>query len=171
MDLLSPSPDLVVRPATGDDVHDLAPRLRQDDLQEIADMTGLAPLEALGMAFVESNRRFAIVYKGRVSAIMGVVESPHCTDPRLGIVWMMGSDDVALFGYSMTRYARAWLLELCDGYDVVGNLVSEANVTHVRFLKRLGARIVRGYEDYGPGHVTALEFVFTLESLQESPSV
>jgi hypothetical protein len=171
VDLLSPSPDLTVRPTVGEDVFDLAPRLRQDDVQEILDMTGMDPLAALGSAYVESARCFTVVYKGRVTALMGVVESQHCTDPRLGIVWMLGSDDVSLFGFSMTKYARAWLRELCAGFDVVGNLISECNVMHVRFLKRLGARIVKGYENYGPGQVTALEFVFTSEELQEPPIV
>lgn len=171
MSLTAPTSDLVVRKAIGADVVALAPVLREDDLQEIRDMSGRDPLMCLAEAYIESERCYTVLYKNEVAAMMGVVRSPHCTDPALGIVWLLGSDKVALFGFSFTKWARAWLRELIEGFDVVGNLVSEDNVAHVRFLKRIGARIVKGHQDFGPGRVCALEFVFTKESLQENPLV
>jgi hypothetical protein len=169
MSLTAPTSDLSVRKSVGADVVALAPILREDDLKEIADMSGRDPLQCLAEAYVESEKCYTVTYKGEVAAMMGVVRSPHTADPALGVVWLLGSDKVALFGFSFTRWARAWLLELIDGFDVVGNLVSEDNVMHVRFLKRIGARIVKAHQDCGPGKVCALEFVFTRESLQENP--
>ena len=171
MTLATPTPNIAIREARGSDVNDLAPRLRSDDLEEIRALSGRPALAVLGEAFVESEKCFAVEYKGRVAALMGVVPSPHCQNPRLGVVWLLGSDDVAIFGYSMTKWARSWLRELIQGYDVLGNIVSESNVTHVRFLRRIGARIVAGHENVGSGKVTALQFVFSIEDLQEPPLV
>ena len=166
MSLESPTSDIVVRRAVGPDVFALAPILRQDDLDEIRDMSGAPPLHALRDAYIESEKCFTVLYKGEVAAMMGVVRSKHCdTNPALGIVWLLGSEKIALFGFSFTKWARAWLKELARDFTLVGNLVSEQNISHVKFLRRIGAKIVAGHDNFGPGRVTALEFVFSSEDL------
>jgi hypothetical protein len=171
LDLFAPNKDITVRPAVAADVFALASNLRQDDEQEVADMSGKDPVEAIGQGFVESSKCFTICWKGAVAGMMGVVPSEQNDNPRLGIVWMLGSEQLALFGFSLVKYARAWLRELIDGYDVVGNLVSVRNPAHVRFIQHLGGRIVKRYDACGPGQVPACEFVFDSEDLKETPRV
>ena len=104
--------------------------------------------------------------------MFGVVRSPHCQDPRLGVVWLLGTEDVALFGYGLTKFSAEWLRRIFDGdesnqgYDLLMNLVSENSVTHVRWLKRLGARFIGVRHNVGrktgvPFH----EFVLSREDL------
>lgn len=167
MDLLSPNKDIAVRESLPADVYTLAANLRDDDVQEIRDMSGLAPLAALGRGYVESTRCFTILYKGTPAGMMGVVPSEQADNPKLGSVWLLGSEQLALFGFSLVKYARAWLRELMVGYDVVGNVVSARNPAHVRFLKHIGATVVATHNEYGVGKVPVYEFVFTTEDLQE----
>jgi len=171
VDLFAPNRDVTVRPSVAADVFALAANLRRDDEQEVADMSGKNPVEAIGAGFVESSKCFTILWKGCVAGMMGVVPSDRCSDPRLGTVWMLGSEQLALFGFSLVKYSRAWLRELIDGYDVIGNLVSARNPAHVRFLKHIGARVVARHPDCGPGHVPAYEFVFDHDDLKETPLV
>lgn len=167
--LLTPNKDIAVRPAEAADVFALAANLRDDDEQEVADMTGRDPVEAIGEGFVESTKCYTILWKGSVAGMMGVVPADKGADTRLGMVWLLGSDQLALFGFSLVKYSRAWLRELIVGYDMVGNLVSARNPAHVRFLKHIGARVVATHDAVGPGKVPAYEFVFAPEDLQETP--
>lgn len=170
-DLFAPNRDIAVRVAVAADVFALAANLRQDDEQEVKDMSGKYPVEAIGQGFVESSKCYTITWKGAVAGMMGVVPSPQDDNPRLGVVWMLGSEQLALFGFTLVKYARAWLRELIDGYDVVGNIVSGHNPAHVRFIKHIGGRIVRRYDECGPGRVPAYEFVFDSDDLKETPLV
>lgn len=167
--LLTPNQNIEVRPSVESDVFALAAILRDDDAQEVRDVTGQTPVEALGEGFVESTKCFTILWKGMPAGMMGVVPSDKSADSHLGMVWMLGSDKLALFGFSLVKYARAWLRELLDGYDLVGNLVSARNPAHVRFLKHIGARIVTVHTHVGPGQIPAYEFVFGPEDLKETP--
>lgn len=169
VDLKAPNDNIRVRPSEAADVFALAACLREDDEQEVLDMSGRSPEDAIGLGFVESTKCFTILWKGTVAGMMGVVPSLECDCPRLGTVWMLGSDQLALFGFSLVKYARAWLRELIDGYDVIGNLVSARNPAHVRFLKHIGARVVKAHDACGPGKVPAYEFVFDSEDLKETP--
>ncbi len=169
MDLWNPNANIAVRPTEETDVFTLADNLREDDVQEVRDISGLDPLAALGYGFVESDRCLTILFKGVPAGMMGVVPSKQAENPRLGHVWLLGSEQLALFSHSIVRYARPWLRELVAGYDVIGNLVSLRNPAHVRFLTHIGARIVERHREYGPGKVPALQFVFDADDLQEIP--
>ena len=169
--LLTPNRDIVVRPSVAADVFALAACLREDDEQEVLDIGCSDPVEAIGKSFVESSKCFTILWKGSVAGMMGVVPSEQNENPKLGVVWMLGSDQLPLFGFSLVKYARAWIRELIAGYDVLGNLVSARNPAHVRFLKHIGARVVKVHDDCGPGHVPAYQFVFDSDDLKETPLV
>jgi hypothetical protein len=169
----APSSDLIVRPARGADVLDIASRLRSEDIDEIAEASGESPVRVLGQAYVESERCWTVTWKGRPAAMFGVVRSPHVSNPRIGVVWLLGTDDVALFGYGLTKFSKEWLLrifngdETSQGFDILGNLVSENSVTHRRWLTRIGARMIGVRHNVGcktgvPFH----EFVFHKESLE-----
>ena len=174
MALSDPTPDLRVRRSLAKDVLEIAARLRQEDLDEIAEADGRPPVTVLGEAYVESERCWTVTYKDRPAAMFGVVRSSLTADPRLGVVWLLGTDDVAMFGFGLTRWSKEWLRAIFDGdengqgFDILGNLVSENSVTHRRWLQRIGARMVGVRHNVGlktgvPFH----EFVFSKESLEQ----
>jgi hypothetical protein len=153
-----PSPELVVRESVPQDVRDLAPRLRIMDKMEIAAATGEKPLIALGRGFADSKPCYTVDYKGTPCAMFGVVpdlSGTHFT--RFGAIWLLGSDDIPLFRKSFLKNSKAWVAQISEGFDVVGNYVDARNLRHIRWLKWLGFKFV-GTVKRGPLNLPFHEF-------------
>jgi hypothetical protein len=119
----------MIRPATGKDVLDLAPRLRAEDIQEIEALTGLGPLEALSIGLFHSDACMAAVGKdGKVCGLFGV--SPY--DETTASVWLLTSKEIVENAREVLKTGRAWLDEQQARYPVLKNLVSESNEIHIR---------------------------------------
>ena len=159
---LEPVPGIVVRPSTNEDVQYLAHHLRKDDLNEITASTGRTPVMALGYGLVNSERCMTVEYRGKPAAMFGVVPS-QTHNPRLGAVWMVGTDEIPMFTTTFLRQSKAWLDEVSRGYDVVGNFVDERNVSHVRWIKWMGFTVVARHDQYGAAKLPFLEFVKAVE--------
>lgn len=129
-----------VRPARLKDAVALAPRLRDADLQEIAARSGRSPEEVLREG-IQAGQAFAVeLASGEVCALFGVVATP---EPKLGSVWMLGSDSLFSIRFTFLRHSREWVKHLFQGYDLLGNFVDARNVVHVEWLKWLGFRFLR----------------------------
>jgi hypothetical protein len=159
-----------VRPSAARDAIDMAPRLRVEDMAEIAAASGRPPVEALGEGFACSRPCFTVEYNGRPAAMFGVVPSPDTEFPRLGVVWLLGTDAVRVFGRPFLRHSREWLVRACEGYDVVGNFVDERNTAHVRWLKWLGFTFLKRHEHFGRLGLPFMEFVKIMDT-KEPPGV
>lgn len=145
-----------VRPARSDDAVALAPKLRAADLAEIDARSGRSPLTVLLEGILFSKRCFAVELKsGEVVALFGVAPSD---EPRLGLVWMLGSDRLLDIRFTFLRHSREWLRELSRGYSVLGNFVDERNTVHVAWLRWLGFRFL-SRAPMGRNGETFLEFV------------
>lgn len=119
------------RPATEQDVKDLAPRLRLADVREIQAASGLSPEAALRASFKASEVCQALfVGDGPVLAIFGVCPG--------GVVWMIGSDDLWKHRFNFLRQSRRVTEQLLSSYRVLWNAVDERNFVHIRWLKWLG---------------------------------
>lgn len=146
---------LRVRPAALADAEALAPRLRPADLREIAARSGEAPVEVLRRG-VGAGKCYAIEsHSGDVVALFGVSPS-H--EPKLGIVWLLGSEELVRHKTTFLRHSREWLARLAEGYALLGNLVDERNTVHVRWLQWLGFRFLRRIP-LGRNGETFIEFV------------
>lgn len=154
------SAELIVRAATGQDVRDMAPRLRIADKAEIVACTGEPALYALGRGFANSEKCWTAEYRGRPAAMFGVV--PTISDgstPVVGTIWLLGTDDINLFGYRFLTESKTWLARLEEGYDVVGNVVDARNLKHIKWLKWLGFKFVRTIPQHGIHRLPFHEFV------------
>lgn len=141
LDEIHANAELVIRESIAADVPDLAPRLRIPDMAEIAAATGERPITALGRGFAASTPCYTALYRGKVVAMFGVVPEPTnegAEFPRVGHIWMLGSDDIPLFRKSFMRHTKPWLAVVCDGYDMVTNLVDARNTRHIAWIKRSG---------------------------------
>jgi hypothetical protein len=154
---LHPGPDLVVRPSIAADVTDMATRLRTEDQAEIVAASGQPPVVALGEGFAKSTPCYTVMYNGRPAAMFGIVPS-DCTFPRLGNIWLLGTDDINVFSREFLRQSKSWLKTICEGYDLVGNLVDERNDKHVKWLKWLEFKFIRRYDEFGALGLPFLEF-------------
>jgi hypothetical protein len=155
---IEPVPGLVVRPAVAEDVRVMCPRLRIEDTAEIAAMTGRPPMIALGQGFANSRPCMTVEYHGKPSAMFGVVPSTM-EFPRLGAVWLLGTDDIPLFSSTFLRQSKLWLAAVTADYDVVGNYVDERNAQHVRWIKWMGFKFVARHAQFGVLGLPFLEFV------------
>jgi hypothetical protein len=134
-----------IRPATVDDARSLAPRLRQADVAEIEAGLGLPPLDGLLLSML-TGPSWAIVHDGLVIGIFGAGRHPR--HQNTGVVWMLGSADVARpeIKYEFLQRSR----QVCDlfneRYPVLTNYIDARNELHVRWIRWLGFKIVNTTE-------------------------
>lgn len=149
----------IVRPATLEDAHNLAPRLRPADLQEIAAGSGEAPVVALCRGVADSSVCYAIVSPSDPQAVFGLFGvTPLQGAVGVGAVWLLGSPDLTRISVKFLRHSHEWLARLFEGYQLLGNLVDARNTVHIRWLKWLGFRFVCLRPAFGKGGETFIEF-------------
>ena len=128
----------ILRRAHPGDAADLAPRLRRADLAEIAAGGMGTPLEALLLG-VRSGTCYAIVdpqLGTQVYGMFGVVPLPG--NPEVGLVWLLGSDELTRISYHFLRNSREWLARLSAPYKLLCNCIDSRNTVHIRWLRWLG---------------------------------
>lgn len=147
------------RKCTQEDIDHLAPRLRKEDLDEIRAASGLSPREALMLGFAESEECHCIhdTDTGEPVAVFGVV--PMAENPSIGIVWMLGSDDLKMHSMCFLRRSAEWVQRLHSRYPLLCNVIDARNEVHVRWLQWLGFQFIRDIPDYGPEQRLFYEFV------------
>jgi hypothetical protein len=123
-----------IRQATEADCHDLAPRLRLADLQEVRNGSGSSGLDALLLGFRNSRDCHAVIANGRVAMIFGASDYQD----GQGIVWAMGSPEIEAIAKFFHSEAAKWIASLSERYRAVISAVWEGNTKHIRWLRRLG---------------------------------
>lgn len=150
VDLFHPAPDIEVRPSKGEDAVYLGSRLRAEDLAEIVASTGEKPVLALSRGFLASKPCWTVLYKGEPSAMFGVVPSQQVGDvARVGRVWFLGSDRVRLWGKSFCRFTAAWLVKMGQDFEVLGCVVDQRQIAHIKWLRSVGFKHIRVHDKYG----------------------
>jgi hypothetical protein len=128
-----------VRKATVRDAKALAPKLRKEDLAEIAASCSETPEEVLVHGVKTSDKCYAIETKNGVVAIFGTTP----LDAFNGSVWLLGSEELFTLKYPFLRNSKKWLNHLYGDKEILGNLVYEKNTKHVVWLRWLGFRFLR----------------------------
>jgi hypothetical protein len=137
-----------VRRAVPDDAKALAPRLRAADVQEIKAAIGDPPEAVLERSIEWSEPCFAAVKDAEtVIALFGAV--PELNDHEIGIVWLLGSDELANHPFYFLRNSRKWVDELQGLYPVLWNCVDARNETHIKWLKWCDFTFLKRIEEYG----------------------
>jgi hypothetical protein len=80
-------------------------------------------------------------------ALFGV--APDLRSREIGLVWMLGSDELSRYPLYVLRNSRAWIDRLHERYPVLWNCVDTRNTTHIRWLRWCGFKLVRLIEQYG----------------------
>jgi hypothetical protein len=153
-----------LRPALLDDAAQLAPRLREPDLQEIKANLGAEPLLMLERGIAESNPCYAVVNKeDKPLALFGVV--PDTGDADVGLVWLLASDELARYPFFVLRNTRRWIDELQQQYRVLWNHIDARNELHIRWLQWSGFTLLRRVENFGVEQRPFYEFERVRECL------
>lgn len=128
-----------VVPATEDLARELAPRVRQDVVNEVKASSGRTPLEALLVGVRISDVARAGLFDGEVGCIWGVAPLRRSAlSGRVGSLWMFTSDLVERHRKDFWRRSRAELARLFDGYDLLINAIDARNGMALRWGRRLG---------------------------------
>lgn len=146
---------LCVADSVKEDVADLAPRLRIEDVQEIRANSGETQLGGLMRSFVSSSVCYTIRLEGVIVGMFGVVPTPEA---GIGIVWFLGSPELfSRRSFTFLRHSKAWLNNLLDRFSILYNVVDARNVKHIAWLRWLGFTFPHTFERYGfeqrPFHV------------------
>lgn len=146
----------MIRPATVQDVMDLAPRISASDRFEIMALAGMKPDEALALGFFHSEKCMTgISPDGEVVAMLGVVP---IVPRKEGSVWMLCAEDMGHSPRQIVRIASTWIAEQQERFEVLSNVVSEQNTRHRRLLKALGFTFLEPQDNVGPGKIRAIPF-------------
>lgn len=110
----------------------VAKNMRKADREEIMAASGTDPEDCLMASVAMSDYARAIVVKGVVVAILGLVVG------QKSIPWMLGTDDVDRLPKSFWRAVKQAFAEMQSISPRMENYVHAANDKSVRLLKRLG---------------------------------
>lgn len=131
-----------------EDVHELVPNLRQDDINELKAL-GITPEQSLLRGLIYSDECYAVRFQNKTIGLFGV--SDYNMPKGFGSIWFLGSDECTnhpiTFVKQGIKYVNKWLQK----YDVLLNAVDIRNTSHIEWIKRIGLSIsnsviVNGYQ-------------------------
>lgn len=133
----------IVRPATMDDAHRIAPLLREQDRVECLAASGLPPEVVIPRAFAAPKGivNFVETPNGEPILIKGVRPSA----PNIGIIWMVGTPLLEQHAYRLAREAHRYMNEWHKKFPLMWNTAWVDNDLHVRWLKFMRFSFLRRY--------------------------
>lgn len=149
----------IVRESILQDAKDMAPYLRDADYAELKASLGdlLDTEEILEISIEHSDDPRTVELDGKPIAIFGVVDS-HETIPRVGYVWMLGTNKIKDIRGQFLRKCKEQLIQQEEPYEVLTNFVDKRNKVHIKWLRWMGFTIIREVENYGAEKRTFYEF-------------
>ena len=128
------------RLTTLEDIKYLAPRLRQEDKQEILAGSGLTPYEALHIGFKNAVIVFTIFNpKNKPVGIFGVDDVGN----GIGAIWLLATKDLAKIQIAFLKECREVIKFLNTKYKILWNFVDCRNQLHIKWLKWCGFKFIR----------------------------
>ena len=125
---------------TLEDIKYLAPRLRQEDKQEILAGSGLTPYEALLIGFKNSVVVFTIFNpKNKPVGIFGVDDLGN----GVGGIWLLATKDLAKIQIAFLKQCREVVKFLNTKYKILWNFVDCRNQLHIKWLRWCGFKFIR----------------------------
>lgn len=118
----------------------LTPKLRQCDLDEIEAMAGTTPAGALRDSLALSTHAYCITNDEGPVAMFGAAPSPL---PGVGIVWMLGSDDIQAEALGIARRTRRYFDELNQPYPILWNYIDDRNKVSMKWLEWGGFKLLK----------------------------
>ncbi len=130
---------VIIRPATEDDARELAPRMRAADMAEVWASGRKSPEDALLSSVRMSTHAWSGFVDGKLVVMWGC--GPASMLDRIGVPWMLGSDDILKHQKAFLRRNREYVGKMLLCYTRLVNWVDARNVVSIRWLRWLGFKM------------------------------
>ena len=137
------------------DCLELAPKMRQSDIQEIWSSGRHTPTSGLLDSLeVSGEHAYSLKLDGEVVGIFGVAPLGLLSNSRnVGIVWLMGSDNMTTNKKGFYKVSQRYLTKFLGLYKTVFNYVDERNTGSAKWLESLGFTSLHREPKYGEDEV------------------
>lgn len=144
------------RPTTPNDAFKLAPRLRPADVAELTAAGAPSALAALMGSLVPGGIAVTVVDdRDRPLMMFGV--APHPTEPLVGLIWALASEEAVKHRRMFLTDAPAWIEKFQRLYPILMNYTDCRNSEHHRWLRWSGFSFINKVT--GPEGFPFFEFV------------
>jgi len=127
-----------VRLAKPNDAHELAIKVRQEDLDEIKASHNASPLQALLYPFKELNHKTFSIIGTEQEGVIGMFGVVPSDDKDYGIAWLLSSTELLNHTLQFLRECPKWVAEMGQDYKYLYNYVDVRNSVANKWLKFLG---------------------------------
>lgn len=125
-----------IRRSVEDDIIEIAPRMRQQDVDELWAGGRTTPVEALVMSFSCSDLTFTGMIDNRPEFMFGLSFISHATG--LGSPWFLGTDEIKKHRRDFLRASVEWRDMFLARMPDLRNCVDDRNELSKRWLRWLG---------------------------------
>lgn len=127
---------MAVRRSVEADIVEIAPRMRQQDVDELWAIGRHTPVEALVQSLSMSDYTFTGVIDGRPEAMFGLSVISHVTGH--GSPWFLGTDEILNHRRDFMRASVQWRDMFLKRTPILTNCVDDRNELSKRWLRWLG---------------------------------
>ena len=142
-----------VRQAISADIAFLAPKIRQEDRDEIKASDNIGAAEALMTPFQERGHRTWSVIGTEEEYVVGMFGSVPTLDRDYGVAWLLSSDELFNYKKEFIKQSPEWVAQMGKGYKYLFNYVDVRNDKSIKWLKHLGFKTIKREEQYGKGKI------------------
>jgi hypothetical protein len=124
--------------ATGYDVHELMPRLREEDRAEVLAL-GFTPVDGLLQSIVGAQEAWTYRADRQIICMAGI--TPLSLIGRVGVPWLLGSELVLQHRRTFMMETRRMVAHWLTLFDVLRNVVDVRYEAAIRWLRWLHFKI------------------------------
>lgn len=133
-------------PATVAHARDLAPRLREQDQDEVWASGRLDAESALVQSIEASEVCWTALLDGSPEIVWGAARYP--IEGNFGIVWLLSSDEMYRIPGRFLHESEVYVAKMHETFDTLFNYVHAANVKSQHWLLNLGFHKVSVHDNY-----------------------
>lgn len=145
-------PALTVRPSVPEDIPQLAPRLREEDLRSVLASSSASAMDSLMRGLHLSNLCLTAVDKdGCPQIIFGTV--PFHQDRDFAHLWFLGSREIDAYSPALLRQAGQFLATFHRKYPILAAYLEPSCPIRRRWLRACGFKFASTETINASGHI------------------
>lgn len=127
----------------------LAPKMRNEDKDELLAADGVQPMAALLEPFKHRGARNYSVIGTEEEYVVGMFGSVPSSEKGWGVAWLLCSDELFNYKKEFVKQCPQWVEDMGKGYDYLYNYVDKRNDKSLKWLKYLGFKEIEEIKEYG----------------------